>query len=235
MSTNYRIRQSGIIPEESLRGFKVGMIGCGAIGSQVANALARMGVSEFVLIDPDIVSHENISCQGFYPSDINRLKASVVSDDINTINQFANVTIHTELLKYDHGTDLLDCHVIISAVDNMATRKDIVELITAYDMSCTLIDPRMGAEKLVLCVVDIDEYLSGGSEWYKNMLFSDADAVDEPCTAKATIYTTQLISGLVCKAVKDKITQYNNNSLFISWDVATNKIVDYTLNTGEGD
>jgi molybdopterin/thiamine biosynthesis adenylyltransferase len=229
----YRIRQSGIIPEIKLKGFKVGIVGCGAIGSQVANALARMGVRNFVLFDPDIVSHENISCQGFYPSDINKRKAAVVCDDILAINHSAEVLAHEETLKYHHGTDLKGCDVIISSVDNMATRQEILDLCLVEDITnCTIIDPRMGAEKLVLCVVDVDYYASGEAKWYRNMLFPDDKAIEEPCTAKSTIYTTQLISGLVCKAVKDRITNYENPALFISWDVATNKIVDYTLNEG---
>lgn len=224
----YRVRQAGIIPENKLRFFKVGIVGCGAVGSHVANSLARMGVANFVLIDSDIVSEENISCQGFYPSDINKFKSMVVSDDIISINYSANVNHYVSYLEQAHADVLKDCDVIISAVDNMQTRKDIMSMCVEYDIGGVIIDPRMGAEKIAMCVVDIDYYATGGADWYNYMLFSDDKAVDEPCTAKATIYTAQLISGLVCKAVKDVITQYEHRTRFISWDLSSNKIVDYT-------
>jgi len=224
----YRVRQAGIIPENKLRFFKVGIVGCGAVGSHVANALARMGVANFVLIDSDIVSEENISCQGFYPSDINKFKSMAVADDIISINYGANVDNYVSYLTHAHADVLKDCDVIISAVDNMQTRKDIISMCVEYDIGGVVIDPRMGAEKIAMCVVDIDYYATGGADWYNYMLFSDENAVDEPCTAKATIYTAQLISGLVCKAVKDVITQYEHRTRFISWDISSNKIVDYT-------
>jgi hypothetical protein len=37
---------------------------------------------------------------------------------------------------------------------------------------------------------------------YEKTLYSDANAVNEPCTAKATVYCATMLSGLVARAVK---------------------------------
>lgn len=41
---------------------------------------------------------------------------------------------------------------------------------------------------------------------YEKALYDDADAVPERCTAKSTMYTVGMISGLVAKTVKDLVT-----------------------------
>jgi len=43
-----------------LTGLRVGIVGCGRLGSGVATALARNGVQEFVLVDPDRVELSNL-------------------------------------------------------------------------------------------------------------------------------------------------------------------------------
>ena len=52
---------------------------------------------------------------------------------------------------------------------------------------------------------------------YVKTLYSDEDAVPEPCTAKATMYTSMLIGAYITKVIKDflcgdpypRITQWN--------------------------
>lgn len=44
----------------SLNSKRVAVIGCGSVGSQVANMLAKAGIGELVLIDPDLLSADNI-------------------------------------------------------------------------------------------------------------------------------------------------------------------------------
>lgn len=223
--SDYRVRQRDIIPEHLLSELKVCIVGCGAIGSHTANSLARMGVSNFILIDPDTVSKENVSNQGFYPSDVNKDKVLVVEDDIKSINYHAHVEVFKDRLGLHHELIVPTCSILISAVDNMATRKQCLDLAMRTGIRY-LIDPRMGAENIVMCTVDVSKYNLGMCDWYDNMLFSDNVAVDEPCTAKSTIYTALLISGLVTKAVKDIMLNADYTS-FMSWNVGKNALLDY--------
>lgn len=57
-SKEYLLERGG--GEVSLSNKKVAIIGCGSVGSQVANMLAKAGIGELVLIDPDFLIADNI-------------------------------------------------------------------------------------------------------------------------------------------------------------------------------
>lgn len=221
---DFRVRQSDLIPERCLN-FRVGVIGCGAIGSHTVKALAQMGLHDFVLFDDDTVSTENMASQGFSPKDLNSFKVDVVNESIRAFSPNATVDIQCTRFTEDHldyNSPLEDCDIVIASVDSMEARKIIYKFCRVKNIP-VLIDPRMGAEILSLSVV-----MPNQDEWYQNLLHSDENSVHEPCTAKATIYTAMLLSGLVCKAVKDIIT-VNNYAEYITWNVRDNLINDYTV------
>lgn len=57
------------------------IVGCGRTGSLVASALARMGVREIGLVDPDVVEEHNLDgMEGITPRDIGRTKVEAVAD-----------------------------------------------------------------------------------------------------------------------------------------------------------
>jgi len=67
VAINYRTvtlpdETGGRLPESYgvLTGKKVGIIGCGSLGSKIAASLARSGVGEFVLVDDDILTPGNL-------------------------------------------------------------------------------------------------------------------------------------------------------------------------------
>ena len=62
----------------------------------------------------------------------------------------------------------------------------------------------------------------GNFDDFEKSWFSDDDAVQEKCTAKATIYTTLLAAGFIAKAVKDIATDSDNLVLGMEFDIATN-------------
>ncbi|MCA9049970.1 MAG: ThiF family adenylyltransferase, partial [Planctomycetaceae bacterium] len=68
------IRQCDIIPPAKLAQYRATVIGTGSIGRQVALQLASIGVPSLQLIDPDVVSVENLACQGFFEDDLARAK-----------------------------------------------------------------------------------------------------------------------------------------------------------------
>lgn len=224
MSSDYRIRQRDIIPEEKLD-IRVCLIGCGAIGSHTATALAQMGIKYFTLIDPDTVSTENMSSQGFVPSEINMMKAHAVQARIYEHNPEASVIAHTEVfdslfrIRNPFGA-IAD--ILISSVDNMGARCEAYEYAKEQKLDW-FIDPRMGAEILTMATVRPLK-----DEWYTRTLFDDSKGVEERCTAKATIYTALMASALVCKSVKDIITN-NPHTEYLTWNIRANQIIDYTV------
>jgi len=84
-------RQSFLGPHSDnvLAHLTVGLVGLGGGGSHVAQQLAHMGVGKFVLVDPDIVEHTNLSrLVGGTADDAEqkRLKVDVAARTIRGVN-----------------------------------------------------------------------------------------------------------------------------------------------------
>lgn len=65
---------------------RIHLIGCGSVGSTLAELLARAGFTRITLYDFDKVEPHNIANQMFVESDINRPKVEAVADRIRAIN-----------------------------------------------------------------------------------------------------------------------------------------------------
>lgn len=215
---NYKdtlLRQRDIIPLESL-GINIAMIGAGAVGSWTALSLAKMGFLNLVVFDDDVISIENMNCQ-FYP--ITAIDKPKVDTLKKMVQDFTGQNISVFNMRYK-GTSIM-ADITISAVDSMAVRKEIFD----NTRSRWLIDPRMAAEKMLLYVVDMQNTKS--RESYAKTLYTDADAVHEKCTAKSTIYCANVLSGLVAKAVKD-IATGGNYAKFTDFNMVENSMLSFS-------
>lgn len=213
-------RQLDVIPLKTL-GAQINIIGAGAIGSWVALSLAKMGFQDITVWDHDTVSIENMNCQ-FYPLDeIDKPKVTALRD---MVQRFTGTRIVAVQEKYT-GQELDG--IVISALDNMETRRLIFD--KRGPRTTWIIDPRMSLEAASMFVCNVREPSS--VEQYSKHFYSDAEAVQERCTAKSTIYTANLIAGLVCKAVKDIVTD-NRDDLVrnLELHVGKNQLMTWTQN-----
>lgn len=103
---------------------KCHIIGCGSVGSTVAENLARLGVTKFVLYDFDIVEPHNLANQMFVQSDIKKPKIEAVKKIICDINPEAESTI--EVFGQGYTDQKLNGYVFL-AVDNIDLRREICE------------------------------------------------------------------------------------------------------------
>lgn len=103
---------------------KCHIIGCGSVGSTVAENLARLGVTKFVLYDFDIVEPHNLANQMFVQSDIKKSKVEAVKKIICDINPEAESTI--EVFEQGYTDQKLNGYVFL-AVDNIDLRREICE------------------------------------------------------------------------------------------------------------
>jgi len=99
---------------------QIHIIGCGAIGSTLAEMLTRMGFQELHLWDFDIVTAHNIANQMFNSKDIGQLKTFCIAYHCKLINP------DIKIFKHDKGWDgqPLKGYVFL-AVDNIDLRKQI--------------------------------------------------------------------------------------------------------------
>lgn len=88
-------RTAGALGEPAwhrLVSLRYAVVGCGRTGSLIAASLARMGVCQLVLIDPDIVEPHNLDGDGYLPSDVGRPKAEALAGTLGEINPDLTVT-----------------------------------------------------------------------------------------------------------------------------------------------
>ena len=104
-------------------GKRVGIIGLGGLGSNIAMMLARAGVDSFRLADSDHVSLENLNRQHYFPRHIGQKKTEALAEQLWELDG----TIQLELLdRQIEEPDLEDfchdCAIIVEAVDDAATK-----------------------------------------------------------------------------------------------------------------
>lgn len=219
MNTSHLTRQLDLIPIELL-GQKITVIGCGAIGSFTVLSLAKMGFANIEVFDFDEVSVENMNCQWFRFSDIGSNKAHALQ---TLIRDFTKVELKVNPVKYDGSQKLTG--IVISAVDSMEVRKLIWSKVRDNFLVRMLIDPRMASEYALSYVMDPN--CPKDMDAYEKTLYTDANAVQEPCTMKATMYTATMIAGYVAKHVKDIVTggQY---ARVTNWNIQTNVLQNWS-------
>lgn len=115
------------------------VIGCGAIGSHVAEQLARMGCSNIHLWDFDTVSPHNITNQMFMESDIGRPKVEAVADMMMAINSDIKLTLHNCPLEAPWIVN----GYIFMCVDSIDVRKEIVKANSMNPNAMMICDFRM--------------------------------------------------------------------------------------------
>jgi len=192
----YLTRQADLITK-SARQTRITIIGAGGIGSHTAIALTRMGYHNLTLIDNDVVSLSNVSSQGFDMCDVGKSKVEAVKQ--KTLRA-VRVPIKVSNLRVNENSYIESTDIVILAVDSMQSRKVIHKLYSESTGYGNLINPAMGGE---YATMNIYKNNRDDNKEFEKAWFTDEQGVQESCTAKATIYTTLLISGFICKAVKD--------------------------------
>lgn len=195
MKNEHLTRQADLIDSSRAASIPITIIGAGAIGSWAALTLTKSGFTNLTVYDHDEVDVVNMSSQGYRFKDIGKPKVEALREII------ADFTGDASGMRMFHAKWTPDIHasgIIIAAVDSMETRRKIMEDVKANMFKIKyIIDPRMSAEVAMLYT-----YKPSDSAAYEKTLYTDADAVQERCTAKATIYTSNMLAGMVVQTVK---------------------------------
>jgi adenylyltransferase/sulfurtransferase len=187
-------RQKDVIPVDLLD-FPVTVVGAGGIGSPVALALAKMGVGNLQVIDFDKVELHNCPNQLLYPPDgVGELKVVLLQRELAHL---AGV----DILVVD-GTfpdTPLRPGVVISAVDSMAVRSKIWQVVKLDPNYPLFIDGRMDGEDLrvyTINPVDPDHI-----KFYEASLYGDEGKDGRPCTNATVIYNCFVVGGIIASRI----------------------------------
>lgn len=118
------LNKSREVFDPSLVSAPIHIIGCGSVGSTIAELLARYGLTKFVLWDMDIVEEKNIVNQIFFQEHVGSNKTDALFDVLCRINPACKTTVTRHSGGW-HGEPLAG--YIFLCVDTIEIRREIVQ------------------------------------------------------------------------------------------------------------
>ena len=107
---------------------KVGIAGCGGLGSNCAVALARVGVGTLVIADFDVITEGNLNRQYYFHDQVGQKKAPALKANISRINLQINVIDHDLMITRGNIPALFTgCDVIVEAFDLAEEKRMLIE------------------------------------------------------------------------------------------------------------
>ena len=177
-----------------LSNLHVTLIGAGSIGSTTAVWLGKMGIRHLTVFDDDLVEAHDWSNQIYREADIGRPKCEALWDVMESLCSYTpRIVLHPYV-------DEPLTEVVISGVDSMASRKAIWKSVRSKPEVQLYLEARMGLETLVVHAVH--PQVREERQVYFKTLCDDADAIQEPCTARTICYTPLMASSILCALVK---------------------------------
>ena len=201
------IRQQDVLPVEKLREAKVTLIGAGAVGSFSALTMAKMGIGHLEVYDEDSVETHNLPNQWYRLIDLGRSKVDALKA---ILEEFSD----TEVICHQGNFTAQPVKgIVVSAVDSMDARLRIWKHIKNNRKVTVYLDVRMGAEVGKLLATKPSDPLSVAD--YESELYPSSEALQAPCTAKATVYCAAGLAAFVAAKVGKVILGRPYRSRFV--------------------
>lgn len=106
----------------------VGIAGLGGLGSNIAVALARIGVGHLVLADFDVVEPSNLNRQQYFISQLGQPKAQALKETLMRINPYLTYTVHeTRITPENFQTLFAPCAIVIEAFDRAEEKAMLIK------------------------------------------------------------------------------------------------------------
>ena len=103
---------------EKIKNSCVGIAGAGGLGSNIAIALARVGVGKLVIVDFDLVEPSNLNRQQYFIDQIGLPKVTALKDNLQRINPYVEVEAHQLKVTEENLCELFtDVDLLVEAFD----------------------------------------------------------------------------------------------------------------------
>lgn len=114
---------------DKLENIKIGIAGCGGLGSNIAMMLVRAGIKKFTIVDFDKVEMTNLNRQFYFQKDIGKPKIQALQANLQQINPEVNVIcVEKKLNENDIYTVFEDCEIIVEAFDSVEAKTMITQV-----------------------------------------------------------------------------------------------------------
>jgi sulfur carrier protein ThiS adenylyltransferase len=109
----------------------VGIAGLGGLGSNVAIALARIGVGTLILVDFDVVEPSNLNRQQYLIHQIGMSKVEALQENISKINPYVKVLPYNEKLDQNNIKRIFkEAVVVVEAFDRAEEKAMLINVIS---------------------------------------------------------------------------------------------------------
>lgn len=178
---------------------KLTVIGAGGIGSLFTVMAGKLGIGEITIYDGDNVEIHNLPNQFFDLVDIGKMKVTSLGD---AVARYTIALVDEKPYKVESDTRLSG--LVVSGVDSMSARKEIAAAVYANRFTIPRYwDARIGGEKIVIYSVNP----KNPDEWrlFEKTLYSDEDAVDDPCTRRSVIDVMGHVGSHLLTGVREQL------------------------------
>jgi len=129
-----QIRALGEAGQETLSQISVSIVGLGGLGSIIAQELAYLGVSAFLLIDNDQVESTNLNrLVGATSDDVGKPKVDVAAEMIKRINSTARIeAVKDDVMKRSVARQVLTTDFFFCCTDSHGSRAVLAQLAYQY-------------------------------------------------------------------------------------------------------
>jgi molybdopterin/thiamine biosynthesis adenylyltransferase len=130
LPARYARNRESLTREQQLALFRssVAVVGCGGLGCQIVEELARVGVGGITVIDPDCFEEHNLNRQLYSSTgNLGQCKVDCAARRVGEVNPAVTVTPVRAALDRENGSGLLEgVRVAADALDRIPARLDLV-------------------------------------------------------------------------------------------------------------
>lgn len=149
----------------------VGIAGLGGLGSNIAVALARLGVGKLVLVDFDVVEPSNLNRQNYFIDQVGMKKTEALKESLIHINPYIEIeTKDVYLDRYNVLEVFKDVDIIAEAFDKPENKAELVNAVLE------------GSDKLIVAASGMAGYFSSNiisTKKFSDRLYIVGDHVNE--------------------------------------------------------
>lgn len=176
---------------EPRRAQRLTVIGVGSIGSHVALAAAKMGVSDITVYDGDSVESHNIPMSVYRTEDLAKTKVVALE---SIIHAHTGTVIKAKPVWYRNQRP---AGTVISCVDTMEARQDIFKQVKRNPMVDLFIDTRVASE--FISIFAIEPCKPEDIEYYEYFLrYSTEEALRINCGNHGIVFISMRVASVVC-------------------------------------
>ena len=174
---------------------KIGIAGCGGLGSNVAVHLVRSGLIHFKIVDFDVIDRSNLNRQFYFSDQIGLPKTDALEVNLKRINPAVQIEKEMKRLTPENVKDTYsDCGVIVEGFDKADCKAMIIEAFLNSDKMIVSGSGLAGlnTDNIKVRRFGMNAYIAGDME---------TDVADKKLYSPKIVIVASLMANLILKKI----------------------------------